>query len=73
MTKLSTAARSRARDTFLALVGVACAFPAYAGYEFTAIDYPGIDYSNGGFVSANGINNRREIVGCEQINFTAVR
>jgi uncharacterized membrane protein len=52
----------------LVLVGLAPAYSAGPRYELTALDFPGVDYSNGGFVSARGINNRGEIVGCEEIN-----
>jgi uncharacterized membrane protein len=52
----------------LGLVGLGPAYSSEPGYELTAIDFPGVDYSNSGFVAANGINNRGEILGCEEIN-----
>jgi hypothetical protein len=58
-------------QVFLALLGIACAFPAQAAYNYTSIDYPGVDYSSGGFTQVFGINVAGELVGNAAISGTS--
>jgi uncharacterized membrane protein len=54
----------------LALLGIACAFPTQAAYNYTSIDYPGVDYSHGGYTFVFGINDE-ELVGNAGISGTS--
>jgi uncharacterized membrane protein len=42
--------------------------PAHAEFAFSRVDYPGVDYSAGGYTQLSGINNDGSAVGIAQIN-----
>jgi uncharacterized membrane protein len=42
--------------------------PAHADFAFSRVDYPGVDYSAGGYTQLTGINNDGSAVGIAQIN-----
>ena len=48
---------------FLAVTGLASTLPVQADYVFRTLDYPGVDYSNGGFTNISGINDQGVVVG----------
>jgi hypothetical protein len=54
----------RCTHLLLAVVGIACSFPALAAYEYTTVDYPGA-------VSTQlwGINNSGQVVGTAHLGF----
>ena len=42
--------------------------PAHADFAFSTVDFPGVDYSAGGYTQLFGINNDGSAVGIAQIN-----
>lgn len=52
----------------LAAVAFFVVLPAHAEFAFTSVDYPGVDYSAGGYTQLFGINNDGSAVGIAQID-----
>jgi uncharacterized membrane protein len=53
---------------FLAALAFFVVLPANADYTFSTVDFPGVDYSAGGYTQLFGINNDGSAVGVAQIN-----
>lgn len=53
---------------FLAAMAFFVVLPAHADYAFATVDFPGVDYSAGGYTQLFGINDRGVAVGIAQIN-----
>jgi uncharacterized membrane protein len=53
---------------FLAAMGFFVVLPAHADFAFSTVDFPGVDYSAGGYTQLYGINERGWAVGIAQIN-----
>jgi uncharacterized membrane protein len=54
-----------------ALLGLAFACSAAAGYQYTYIDYPGVNYANGDLTQVFGINDEGLVVGSAYFNSTS--
>jgi uncharacterized membrane protein len=61
----------RYRSALTAFLGTMAFFvvlPAHADFAFSTVDFPGVDYSAGGYTQLFGINNDGSAVGIAQIN-----
>jgi uncharacterized membrane protein len=59
---------TRELSAFFAAMSFFFVLPAHADYAYSRVDFPGVDYSAGGYTQLSGINNDGSVVGIAQID-----